>query len=57
VREKSRLWEMPVTISAGVASFPADGGDEDALLRSAYAACDAAKRAGGDRAEAPPGRA
>lgn len=50
VRRHGAAWELPVTISAGVATFPDHGADEDALLTAAYAACGAAKRWGKDRA-------
>ncbi|MDI7268348.1 MAG: diguanylate cyclase [Myxococcota bacterium] len=39
----------PVTLSAGVASFPADGGDPDSVLRVADEALYAAKAAGRNR--------
>jgi diguanylate cyclase (GGDEF)-like protein len=39
-----------VTCSVGIATFPADGPDEDAILLAADRACYVAKRAGGDRA-------
>jgi diguanylate cyclase (GGDEF)-like protein len=35
-----------VSVSAGVARFPTDGGDSEALIASAMAALDAAKQAG-----------
>jgi diguanylate cyclase (GGDEF)-like protein len=38
-----------ITVSAGVAAFPADGADVDALYRAADEALYAAKAAGGDR--------
>lgn len=43
-----------VTLSAGVATFPEDGNDQDALLRAADEALYAAKHAGRDRVVAAP---
>lgn len=45
-----------VTLSAGVATFPEDGPDQDALLRAADDALYAAKHAGRDRILAAPAR-
>lgn len=41
--------EFTVTFSAGVAEYPADGADRDALYRAADTALDAAKRAGANQ--------
>jgi len=46
-----------VTISLGVAAFPRDGADTEALLRSADAALYAAKRSGRNRAVVASGKA
>ncbi|MBN1772937.1 MAG: GGDEF domain-containing protein [Deltaproteobacteria bacterium] len=45
-----------VTLSAGIATFPEDGADQDALLRAADEALYAAKHAGRDRILAAPAR-
>jgi GGDEF domain-containing protein len=43
--------DVRLTLSAGLASYPDDCADADALMRCADAALYAAKRAGRDRAE------
>jgi len=40
---------IPMTASIGIASFPADGADQEAVLLAADRACFVAKRGGGDR--------
>jgi diguanylate cyclase (GGDEF)-like protein len=47
--------EPRVTVSAGVARFPADGADREALLASARHALEEARRAGGGRIATAPG--
>jgi diguanylate cyclase (GGDEF)-like protein len=47
--------EPPVTVSAGVARFPADGTDREALLASARHALEDARQAGGGRIATAPG--
>jgi diguanylate cyclase (GGDEF)-like protein len=43
----------PVTITVGVALFPEDGADKDALIGAADAALYSGKQAGGDRVVIP----
>jgi diguanylate cyclase (GGDEF)-like protein len=43
-----------VTVSAGLAVYPADGGDREALVAAADERLYRAKRAGGNRVEGPP---
>ncbi len=59
VNSETRGWELPVTVSAGLAQFPDDATEPELLLRCAEAAKDRAKQQGKNRVvawrpDAPP---
>ena len=49
VKEASRAWKFPVTISIGIASYPADGENVESLIDMAEAANKRAKERGKDQ--------
>lgn len=50
LRRTYREWEIPLSTSIGIATFPKHAAGSESLLQSAGAACEGAKALGGDRA-------